>query len=252
MPTAKTYSQETPESDSEYDFSEYNADGRLHYYDRVFEGTLSVVGRNMSQVHILMTKLARWLFGGWKTLEFDDMPGTIWTVKIENPDQVSFELNQIGTATVYFRAKPFSKWFLNSMSGGIPLNSKVLFDTDIPLDINLNNTFDFTAGNQTFTINNVGDWYTRPKITVTGSFSQITIKLGLKGYTYSALVIPGDSLVFDCQNQMVTKNGLNVMKNVIGEPFEFSPGANILTINANGTGKVLVLFDYNFINMAVI
>jgi phage-related protein len=252
MPAVKTYTQDAPESDSDYDFSEYNDSGRLHYYDRVFEGTLTAVGGNMTQLHMTMTKLAQWLFGGWKTLEFDDMPGTLWTAKVENPDQVSFDLGRIGTASIYFRVKPFSKWFLNSMSGGIPLDSKILLQTGIPLDLNLSNVFNFVAGNQTFTLSNLGDYYTQPKITVTGSFSQFTIGIGAKTYTYSASATTGDVLVIDCQTQIITKNGVNAMKNVTGNPFELAPGENVITINSNGTGQASVLFDYNFINMAVI
>lgn len=252
MPTPKTYSQAAPEADSEYDFSEFNEDERLHYFDRVFEGTITAVGRNMTTLNILLTKVARWMFGGWKTLEFDDMPGTIWTAKIENPDQISFELGKVGIATVYFRVKPFSKWFLNSMSGGIPLDSNVLIDSDIPIDLELNTVFTFVAGNQTFIVDNMGDWYTSPVISITGTFTQLTIGVGTKLYTYTGDIQAGDTLNIDCKNQMVTKNNLNAMLNISGDHFEFSPGTNILSINSNGPGRASVLFDYNFINMAVI
>ncbi len=252
MPTPKTYSQAAPEDDSEYDFSEYNMDQRLHYYDRVFEGTITAVSRNMTELNLLLTKVARWLFGSWKTLEFDDMPGTIWTAKIENPDQISYEFGKIGTATVYFRVKPFSRWFLNSSSGGVPIDSKVLINSEINLDLDFNPTYEFTAGSQLFTVDNLGDWYSAPSITITGVFTQLSIGIGSKFYIYSGNIQEGDTLVIDCKDHMATINGLNAMSSISGDRFEFEPGTNTLFITSDGTGQATVTFDYNFINMAVI
>ncbi len=252
VPTPKTYSQAAPESDSEYDFSEFNDDGRQHYFDRTFEGTITLVARDMTKLNILQTKLARWLFGGWKTLEFDDMPGTLWTVKVENPEQVNYELGMVGSAVVFFRVKPFAKWFLNSLSGGVPIDSKVLLESDIPIDLVLDDTINFTAGNHTYEVNNLGDCPTKPVITITGAFTTLTIGIGSNTYTYTGNIQQGDTLVVDCVEQMVKKNGVNVMPNVSGYHFELSPGINALKINTNGTGQAKVLFDYKFIYMAVI
>lgn len=252
MPTPKTYSQGAPDVDSEYDFSEFNDDNRQHYFDRIFEGTLTVVARDMTKLNILQTKLARWLFGGWKTLEFDDMPGTLWTAKVENPEQVSYELGKVGSASVFFRAKPFSKWFVNSMSGGIPIDSNVLIDSDIPIDLELDSTINFTAGNHIYEVNNLGDCPSKPVITITGTFTTLTIGISSNTYTYTGNIQSGDTLVVDCVDQMVKKNGINVMPNVSGYRFELSPGLNDLTINTNGSGLAKVLFDFNFVYMAVI
>jgi phage-related protein len=252
MPNPKTYSQAAPEDDSEYDFSEYNNDQRLHYFDRVFEGTITIVEKNMTQLNMLLTKVARWMFGGWKTLEFDDMPGTIWTAKIENFDQISFELGRVGIATVYFRVKPFSKWFLNSDSGGVPLDSNVFLDSNVKLDLDFNPTYSFESGNQTFEIENLGDWFTYPTILITGAFTELSIGINSKLYTYTGSIDIGDTLIIDCQNQMATKNGQNAMTGISGDRFELSPGINELSINSNGIGQATVTFDFKFINMAVI
>lgn len=252
LPTPKVYSQAAPETDSEYDFSEYNDEDRQHYFDRVFEGTLAVQASDMTELNILQTKLARWMFGGWKTLEFDDMPGTLWTAKIENPEQISYELGMVGTASVFFRVKPFSKWFVNSMSGGIPIDSNVPIDSNIPIDLQLDTTINFTSGNHTYSVNNLGDCPAKAIITITGTFTTLTIGIGSNTYTYTGNIQPGDTLVIDCVEQMVKKNGINAMPNVSGNRFELTPGINDLKINTNGSGQAKVLFDFNFIYMAVI
>lgn len=253
VPTPKVYSQGAPEMDSEYDFSEFNDDGRQHYYDRIFEGTITLVARDMTKLNILQTKLARWMFGGWKTLEFDDMPGTLWTAKVENPEQVNYELGMLGSAVVFFRVKPFSKWFLNSMSGGIPLESKIPLDSDTPIDLELDTTINFTQGNHTYTVKNLGDCPAKPIITITNAaFSTLTIGIGSNTYTYTGNMQPADTLVIDCEKQMVMKNGVNAMPSVSGYRFELAPGVNDLIINTNGFGQAQVLFDYKFIYMAVI
>jgi phage-related protein len=253
MPEAKTSYESLPDSDSDYDFSEFNEDGRLHYNDRVFEGTISVVGKNMTEIHNLLTKVARWLFGGWKTLEFDDMPGTVWTAKVENTEVIGYELSRIGTASVYFRVKPFSKWFLDSAAGGVPLDTdKIDIDSGIPIDLDLNPTYPFAQGSQSITINNLGDWYTNPILTVTGNFTQLTFAVGDKQYTYSGSIQTGDTLIIDCEKPMATKNGLNIMPLLSGTGLEFSPGSNELSITSDGTGQVTVTFDFKFINGAVI
>lgn len=252
MPSPKIYRQDAPEQDSDYDFSNYNEDKILHYQDRVFEGTLTIVSSSIIQRNIALSKLAKWLFGSWKTLEFDDMPGTLWTARVENQEQISYELGRVGIATVYFRVKPFSNWFLNSCSGGIPLDSNVLLDSSIPLGLDLTSTYNFVSGNQTFTIDNFGDWYTEPIITVTGTFSQITIGIDEKVYTYEDSIQSGDTLVINCKNNIITKNGINTMTYASGDRFIFAPGENELIVNSDGTGTIQVLFDYKFINMAVI
>jgi phage-related protein len=252
MPEPKTYYQTTSTRDSDYDFSEFNEDNRLHYNDRIFEGTISVKAKNMSEVHVLLTKVAKWLFGGWKDLEFDDMSGTIWTAKVENVENVSYELSKVGVATVYFRVKPFSRWFINSSIGGIPLSYKIPLSSKLPINLSFNPEINFINGTQQFTIKNYGDWYTSPVITVTGDFTQLTVSVDNKYYSFNGNIQEGDVLVLDCDKKMALKNGLNAMPYVSGNGFNFASGSNILTVISNGIGKLKIGFDFKFINMAVI
>lgn len=246
MPTPKTYTVSLPEADSEYDFSEYNEDGRLHYNDRVIEGTLTVVANGMYGLQKALTRLAKWLIGGWGELEFDDMPGTVWTARIENVEQVQYELGKAGIATVYFRTKPFSKLVLDNESGGILLNSNIPIEADLPLDININQSYSFSNGT-VLEYENFGDWYTKPVFTIIGTYGYIELQCNGKIFRYNGGSSSGQTVVIDCEKYITTKNGTNDSINTIGDYFEFVPGTNKITILTDGTGEITIRTDFNYI-----
>ena len=250
LPSPKIYTDSAPEADSEYDFSEFNEDGRLHYHDRVFEGIITVTAKHMTELQVILTKVARWLVGGWGQLVFDDMPDTMWTAKIENVSQVGYELRKIGSATVYFRVKPFSNWHYNSNSGEVELDSPVSLYNSLPLDFENNNTFDFT-NNTVLSINNLGDWYTKPVIEITGTFGYIEIR-AKKTIRYNGGCQLGKVIKIDCLKSIIEKDGVNNSINSTGDFFELDPGVNNLTIISDGNGQIKFNFEYQFINGAVI
>jgi len=246
LPTAKTYTVSLPEADSEYDFSEFNEDGRLHYNDRVIEGTLTVVSNGMYGLQKALTRLAKWLIGGWGELEFDDMPGAVWIAKIENVEQVQYELGKAGIATVYFRTKPFSKLILDDESGGILLNSSIPIEADLPLDLNINQYYSFENGT-TIEYENFGDWYTKPIFTITGTYGYIELQCNGKTFRYTGGSTSGQTVIIDCSKFITTKNNINDSINTIGDYFEFTPGINEIRITTNGTGQISIKSDFNFI-----
>lgn len=250
LPLPKIYTDAAPEADGEYDFSEFNEDGRLHYNDRVFEGIITTAARHMTELQVILTKVARWLVGGWGSLIFDDMPDTIWMAKIENVSQIGYELGKVGSAAVYFRVKPFSNWYYNSNSGAIELDSPVSLYNGLPLDFENNNTFNFT-NNTVLNINNLGDWYTKPVIEVTGSFGYIEIR-AKKTIRYNGGCQSGQIIKIDCLKSIIEKDGVNDSINSIGDFFELDPGDNSLTILSDGNGQITFNFEYQFINGAVI
>lgn len=246
LPTPKTYSVSLPEVDSEYDFSEFNEDGRLHYNDRVIEGTLTVVATGMYSLQKALTKLAKWLIGGWGELEFDDMPGTVWTARIENVEQVQYELGKAGIATVYFRTKPFSKLTLDSETGGILLNSSTPIEANLPLELNINQSYNFSNGT-ILKYENYGDWYTKPIFTLAGTYSYVEFQCNGKTFRYNGGSTSGQTVVIDCIKFITTKNGVNDSVKTVGNYFEFVPGLNEIKILTNGTGQVSIKSDFNFI-----
>lgn len=251
MPTPKTYIENPPEADGTYDFSEVNEDNRLHYEDRVFEGTISTVTKDIKSLQRQLTLIARWLIGGYGELEFDDMPNTVWIAKVENPEQVAYELSRIGIATVYFRVQPFSNWMFNSTFSGVPLAYPLQLTTPIQLDYSGNlYTYNFTA-DTTITVNNIGDWYTKSGITITGTFGYVEFQYSGKTLRYFGECAPGDTITIDCKTFMIQKNGSDDSINSIGNTFEFIPGDNEVRIISDGTGQAAFTFDFHFINGAV-
>lgn len=252
MPTPKTYIENPTDEDGSYDFSEFNNDNRMHYEDRVFEGTLSVLSKNMKELQKQLTYVARWLMGGYGVLEFDDMPDTKWIARVENPEQIAYELGKVGKATVYFRVKPFSNWVHDSTLTGIPLDYPLPLDSEIALDFN-GNLYTYAFGSDTnITVNNIGDWYTKPVITVTGTFGYVEFQYSDKTLRYFGGCTASDSIEIDCDKNIILKNNSDNTINSIGSFFEFAPGNNLIRIISDGTGQAAFKFEFKFINMAVI
>lgn len=246
IPTPKTSAIEVPEADSQYDYSEVNEDSRLHYQDRIFDGTLTVKGKGMHNLSIALNKLAIWLMGGWGELEIDYLPGIIWTAKIENLEGVQADLNRIGSTHIYFRVKPFGKLCFNSQSGGIPLNSNIPIESSLRIDDDLKNIFNF-VNSSSLQVYNYGNWHTKPIISIIGTFSSIQITCNGKIITYTASCSTSDLIIIDCAKLTATKNSVPDDIHLYGDCFEFKPGVNNVSITSNGTGKIGFLFDYYFI-----
>lgn len=251
VPDAKSFYEDCPEIDGEFDFSAANIDGHPHYHDRIFEGVLQMKERNLQYLQYGLSKLARWLMGGWGELIFDHMPQVVWWAKIENVDALRYEIGKIGRATVFFRAKPFSDWIYNSQSGSIVLDDPIYLDSDIALDHEFNDTYNF-ASNEEVSVMNFGDWYTKPVIEITGDFSWMQINCGNRYIRYSGGCGVGDTIKIDCKTCMVTKNESNDSINSTGDFVEFAHGANPVTITSNGSGQAKFIFNYKFIYGAVV
>lgn len=247
VPDAKSFYEDCPEVDGEFDFSSANADGHPHYHDRVFEGVLQMKERNLEYLQYSLSKMAQWLMGDWGELIFDHMPQVIWTAKIENVDALRYEIGKIGKATVFFRAKPFSDWIYNSQSGGVILDDPILLEmSNIPLDQEFNETYTF-ADLKDISIMNYGDWHTKPVIELTGNFSWVQITCGSRYIRYTGGCGIGDTISIDCKTYMVTKNGSNSSLYSSGNFIEFAHGANPVTITSNGSGQAMFIFNYKFI-----
>ena len=245
LPTAKIHTESLPEVDGSYDFSEVNQDGRIHHEDRVFQGTISVKTKNMEELQDKLTEVARWLVGGYGELEFDDMPGTIWKAKVENPEQVMYELGKIGKATVYFRVHPYSEWVVDSTVTGIPIDFPIPLDSEYPLDF-AGNIYSYAFGAETdIEVNNLGDWYTKPLVIVTGTYGYIELQIGDKSIRYFGGSVTNDIVVIDCKKFVIAKNTNDDTVNSIGDFFELKPGINEIRIISDGSGKVA--FDFKFI-----
>jgi phage-related protein len=76
--------------------------------------------------------------------------------------------------------------------------------------------------------------YVKPKFTITGTFTTLTLTCGGKTLTYSE-AIAGATLVIDCDKMTCIKDGtINMSNKLSGSFFEFANDNNTLTIGGTG------------------
>lgn len=250
LPIAKTVTENLTECDGVYDFSSANIDNRLHYENRTFGGVLTVRAENLRELHCKFTKIANWLEGDYGDLIFDDMPETVWSAKVENVEQVTYEIQRLGKIRLVFTVKPFSR-FLYRSTEPIILDSNIILDTALALD-GETYTFD-VAGDTSVSIKNYGDWYTTPVVTVSGEFSYLEIKaFDEKKIRYYGGCTSGDIVVFDFTKNQIMKNGALDNLNSLGNYWDFAPGANQIEILTDGTANLEFFMEFYFKYGAVI
>ena len=249
IPIAKKITESLPEMDGEYDFSDVNLDNRLHYENRIFSGIISVKSDSIMALQNQFSKIANWIMCGYAPLIFDDMPTTVWTAKIENVDQVLYALQKIGKANLTFTVKPFSK-FLYDSDYEIILDSEVMIGSDFLIG---GLTYDFTAnGNTNITVKNYGDWYTKPIVTVTGTYGYVEIKADDTKHIRYFGGSSGNTVIFDFEKNQVSKNGAFDNIHSLGSYWDFPAGDNAIQILTNGTANLHFYMMYNFKYGAVI
>lgn len=250
LPIAKTITENLPECDGEYDFSSVNIDGRQHYENRAFSGTLTIKAENLGELHYKFSTIANWLHGDYADLVFDDMPETIWSAKVENVEQVTYELRRLGKIRLVFTVKPFSR-FLYRSTEPIILDSNIILDTALALD---GETYTHEiCGDTDIDIRNYGDWYTTPMVTVSGEFTYLEIKASdEKKIRYFGNCAAEDTVVFDFEKNQVSKNEVIDNLNSLGHYWDFVPGTNSLKILTDGQAKLEFYMNFYFKYGAVI
>ncbi len=204
----KTVYEDLPGVDGEYDFSEVNPDNRTKYKPFVDEITFTIVATNAAAVRTKSHAIAEWLACGEKQLSYDDDPGRYWIARVINKLDIESQLIKLKSLTVQFKCQPFA--YANE------LVEEIFADIIAPADK---------------TISNPGT-FVKPKITITGTFTTLTLACGGKTLTYSD-AIAGATIVID--NMQCIKDGsINVGSKLSGSFFEFVNGDNILAIGGTG------------------
>lgn len=250
LPIVKTVTENLTECDGDYDFSNVNIDSRQHYENRAFSGMLTVKADNLKELHLKFSKIANWLEGGYGDLIFDDMPETVWSAKIENVEQVTYELRRLGKIRLVFTVKPFSR-FLYRSTEPVILDSNIILDTALALD---GETYRFeVSGDSGICVRNYGDWYTAPIVTVSGEFSYLEIKaFDEKKIRYFGGCGSDDTIGFDFSKNQIMKNGVLDNLNSLGHYWDFVPGANQLEILTDGIADLTFFMEFYFKYGAVI
>ena len=256
-PNARLIQETVPYRDGNLDYSEQG--GRLFYDDKIIEIEFAAIRRNLAETNSLISKVVKWLCGGWGDLIFDDMPLVAWRAKPVDVSSVSIELYRVGRFTVQFRCKPFNNLIYETT--GVALDSDIPLDSDLPLDWGSDSIYEIpSVGEYTFTHYNIGDVCTSPKIIITGETDNgthmIEILINGEGFT---LKLPagislsgGQSVTIDCAECTVTKDGIDITEYLVATDTsmpvfpELEPGENVLCVNTQITGEIQLKYNAQY------
>lgn len=234
-PPKTNFNEDVPYMDGSLDFSQTG--GRVFYQDKILEVDFDLKQSDARERNRAIERFAAWLAGGEGELILDDMPLVKWLAYPINTGDIRVQLSRLGKCTVEFRCKPFNT-FLYSTGEGVPLDSDIELDSDIP--IGWGAEFDIVNGKNKITVTNDGSAPVRPVIEVSGSFRSITITCGGKSLSYN---FSFTEIEIDCAAFGVFEGETDVTDNSEGEFFELNTGDNEITVTASGSGTVI--FDFN-------
>lgn len=207
LPEPKLVYEDIPGTDGEYDFSEVNPDNRTKYKPFTEEITFSIIELNSTAIRIKAREIAKWLSCGEQKLIYDDEPNVYYLARIINKLDIENQLIKLKSFTALFKCRPY----------GYALNE-------------LSESFEGIIIGESQIINNPGT-YVKPVITITGTFSTLTLTLVDKTLTYSDAINEAE-IVIDCENMSCVKDEyINKNNKLSGEFFEFENGNNILEID---------------------
>ena len=191
----KSFTADLPYRDGEYDFSAANPQGRAHYAKRIFVMSLSLRADNLGALQGKISKLALWLTGSGKLI-FDDLPLVVWNGTVT--DEIVYMPEHGGTKAeveVSFSAEPFGEGIFGTegplIGHPLPIGSDIPLSTDCAYTYTVN-----SSGN--ICVVNFGDMPVSPVIKITGNTGNITLSLGEKTLSFSAV---GESVTVDFARQ---------------------------------------------------
>jgi predicted phage tail component-like protein len=222
LPEQKEVVLDYDSMDGEIDMSEANVLGRVMYKTRTFEREIFIRGGSMQNTRQLARKLATYFSGGYKELVFDETPDVTWTAKVANQIDLENVLSASGRATIYFKAQPYGVGAKNVLS------------------------WETTSGLLGVTINNSG-YYTKPIIRIKGDMKSCTVARDATVDGITAIGYGGacSDLVINCKQMTVSVDSKVTAVGVTGSFFEFEPGDNYLSINANCTAGAKITVSYD-------
>jgi predicted phage tail component-like protein len=229
-PPKTNFNEDVPYMDGSLDYSQTG--GRLFYKDKVLEVDFAIKEIDKSKRNKIIERFATWLAGGKGELILDDMPLVKWIALPVSTDDIQISLGRLGKCTVEFRCEPFNQ-FKYSTGAGIPLDSDIEIDSDIP--VGWGEEFEIINGKNEITVTNDGSAYVRPIIKFDGDFDSVSITVGSNTTSYN---VSFKTLEINCECFAVFTNDNDVTCNSEGDFLELAPGENTVIISAVGTGKV--------------
>lgn len=243
MPPPRIVEESVPYVDGSIDFSELG--GRVFYDDKIVELEISIVNKNLPSLHEKISKVAEWIVGGYGELIFDDMPYTVWLAKPVNTSSIVPELQKVGKTTVQFRCRPFNRFLFSSL--GIPLDSDVRLDDDIPIGYGDESVVQLKPGMNSVMYDYIGTAPVKAQIRITGTTAGgITIYNESRPGKAISYQHPFKELFVDSENWICIADDKEVTEKVSGdyEVLELSPGINNINIMFTGAGEAELQFEF--------
>lgn len=243
MPPPRIVEDSVPYEDGNIDFSELG--GRVFYDDKVVEIEISIVGKELTSLHRKISKVAGWLSGGYGYLIFDDMPYTVWIASPVNTSSIAPELQKVGKTTVQFRCRPFNRLLFSSL--GIPLDSYVPLDSDIPIGYGDESIIQLKPGMNKIEYDYIGTAPTKILTRITGtSTGGVTIFNEAKPDKVISYQYPFNELFINSESWVCIADEKDVTEKVSGDygVLEFSPGINSINVMFTGIEEAVLQFDF--------
>ena len=243
LPEPRIIAEEITSRDGDYDYSEYNPDGRTKYKPRIIEVECSFLRRDMTYLRIKAHEIASWLACGEQQLIFDDETAVFYLARVNNKLDLVTEIARIGRFTLQFKCRPFAFSRVRS-DQVLQLGMGLMLGYGYRLDMS---PMVFTVtGNAAFNIYNPGT-FVKPLIRISGSASNISFTANGKTMTYGA-VISAEQVDINCDKMTAIKGTTNVMNNVSGDYIEFINRNNTLQISGTGLNCTITLvFNYLYL-----
>jgi predicted phage tail component-like protein len=205
----KIITEDISGTDGEYDFSAVNPDNRITYKSVVDEIEFSFADKSMANVRAKAHTIAQWLACGEAQLSYDDDLNKYYLAKVTNKLDLENQMVRLRKFTANFR-----HGFAYATT-----------ETTVTYT-NITTAVDKVIANP--------GTYVKPKFTITGTFTTLTLTCGGKTLTYSE-AIAGATLVIDCDKMTCIKDGtINMSNKLSGSFFEFANDNNTLTIGGTG------------------
>jgi len=214
---------------------------------RPFEISCTIKGHSAGEVQASIRLLMAHLLDGDgkpRTLPFqwDYEQGMVYDVRLSSNVPVD-KLARLGSFKLPLTAyDPFAyspKTTLEMQN--ITLDDEIPLISPYDLDYDTNYTYSVT-GNTTVNIGNAGTMNAEPKITVTGSFTTLSITVNGKTFSYNKAV-SSKTLIVNSKDFTVTENGVNALGDSNNVFLKLIPGENVVSINGTGL-SCTISFDF--------
>lgn len=245
LPDPKVITEDLDQMDGSHDFSDTNQDERTKYKDRIITVTFSLTEKDSSVLRVKAHQIARWLNCGESRLTFDDETAVYYIARVNN--KISFEKQIISLQefTVQFKAKPYAYSVVDSTVDQLQLGMDLQLGYGYKLDMYATE-YD-VVGSDIITIYNAGD-YVKPKIEITGTFTNLTLACNNKALTYNSALTANHTLIIDLDKYNATLDSANVNNNLSGSFFELVNGDNLLTITGTSVNiHMKLIFNYMYL-----